>query len=197
VTDPPESIDPLSQLLAWLADARQVEGAWSDALSLATATTDGRPSVRAVMLRGLDRRGLIFFTDDGSRKGRELATNPVAAAAFLWPLGHREVRLEGSVTRLSDDEADSVFAARPVDRRLPLWAWRQGEPVREAGELRRRLDRATVALAGGDVGRPPYWAGYRLRPDLIEFWEERPDGLHERTLHRRAGATWVAERLAP
>jgi pyridoxamine 5'-phosphate oxidase len=192
-----EPLGPIAQLRRWIEEARTVEGNWSDALSLATATPDGRPSVRAVMLRAFDDRGLVFFTDEGSRKGTQLATNPVAAAVFLWPVRGREARIEGPVTRLPDDEADAIFAERPPDRRLPLWAWRQDDVVAQAADLRRRLDQVTTELGPVAVPRPPYWVGYRLQFETIEFWQERPEGLHERLAHRQVDGRWVAQRLAP
>jgi pyridoxamine 5'-phosphate oxidase len=192
-----EPADPLALFRQWLTEARQREGRWSDALVLATASAAGRPSVRAVMLRGFDASGLIFFTDEGSRKGRELADNPWAAAAFLWPQATREVQLEGPVTRMAGEEADAIFADRPADRRLPLWAWRQGAEIASAADLEASLADARLHMAGRPVGRPPYWAGFRLDPQVIEFWEERPEGLHERTLYRRMGAVWSKQQLAP
>jgi len=192
-----EPADPLALFRQWLTEARQGESQWSDALVLATASGAGRPSVRAVMLRGLDDAGLIFFTDDGSRKGRELADNPWAAAVFLWPQAKREVQVEGPVTRLAGEEADAIFADRPADRRLPLWAWRQDAEIASAADLEASLADARLRLAGRPVGRPPYWAGFRLNPQAMEFWEERPEGLHERTRYQRMGAVWSKQRLAP
>jgi pyridoxamine 5'-phosphate oxidase len=192
-----EPADPLALFREWLTEARQREGRWSDALVLATASAAGRPSVRAAMLRGFDDSGLIFFTDDGSRKGRELADNPWAAAAFLWPQGNRQVQLEGPVTRLGDEDADAIFADRPPDRRLALWAWRQDAEIGARADLEASLAATRSQMAGRPVGRPPYWVGFRLNPDAIEFWEERPEGLHERTRYRRMGAAWAKQRLAP
>jgi pyridoxamine 5'-phosphate oxidase len=192
-----DPVDPLALFGEWLAVARQGEGHWSAALVLATATATGRPSARAVMLRGFDDRGLVFFTDDGSRKGRELAENPWAAAAFLWPQAHREVQLEGPVTRLDDQETDAIFAERPPERRLPLWAWRQDAEITEPAELEARLAETRLQMADRPVGRPAYWAAFRLDPHAIEFWEERPEGLHDRTRYRRIGAVWSMQRLAP
>jgi pyridoxamine 5'-phosphate oxidase len=190
-------VDPLALFGEWLAAARQGEGHWSGALVLATATATGRPSARAVMLRAFDDRGLVFFTDDGSRKARELADNPWAAAAFLWPQAHREVQLEGPVTRLGDQETDALFADRPADRRVPLWAWRQDAEITERSKLEASLAETRLKMADRPVGRPPYWAGFRLDPQAVEFWEERPEGLHERTRYQRVGAVWSMQRLAP
>jgi pyridoxamine 5'-phosphate oxidase len=192
----PDPSDPLALLQAWLDEAREANETWSAAFTLATATRTARPSARAVVLRGLDDRGLLFFTDSESRKGRELADNPVAAAVFLWPALRREVRLEGTVTMAGNDEADAVMAERPAEAKTPLWAWRQGEPVADAAELERRLERARASLQAG-VPRPPYWVGYRLAPDVAEFWQERPHGLHERIRHFRADGGWQVQRLAP
>lgn len=191
------SVDPLAQFGAWLTEARRSEGRWSDALNLATATRDGRPSVRAVMLRGFDDDGLVFFTDEDSRKGRELAENPWASASFAWAQANRQVQLEGPVARLAEEEAEILFADRPADRRVPLWAWRQDAEVPGADELRRRLARCREDLAGGPIGRPPYWVGFRLRPEIVEFWEERPEGLHERVRYRRSAEGWSGQVLAP
>jgi pyridoxamine 5'-phosphate oxidase len=192
-----EADDPLALFGVWLTEARQREGAWGTALSLATTSATGRPSVRAVMLRGFDHDGLVFFTDDGSRKARELAENSWAAASFSWPQLRRQVQLEGPVSRLADDEADAVFADRPAERRLPLWAWRQDAPVADRAELETRLAERRQDLADTPIGRPPYWVGFRLNPDVIEFWQERPEGLHERLRYRQMGATWARQRLAP
>jgi pyridoxamine 5'-phosphate oxidase len=189
--------DPLAVIGQWLAAARQGEGHWSDALVLATATAAGRPSARAVMLRGFDQRGLVFFTDDGSRKGRELADNPWAAAAFLWPQAKREVQLEGPVARLGEEQTDEIFADRPAGRRLPLWAWRQDAEIAAVADLEVSLAETRQEMAGRPVGRPPYWAAFRLDPQAIEFWEERPEGLHARTRYRKTGAVGSMPRLAP
>jgi pyridoxamine 5'-phosphate oxidase len=192
-----EQSDPLALFRQWLADARQSEGRWSDALNLATTSAAGRPSVRTVMLRGFDEDGLVFFSDEGSRKGRELAENPWAAASFAWPQRTRQVQMEGPVSRLGDEEAEAIFANRPADRRLPLWAWRQNAPVADRAELERRLAETKRDRAGAAIGRPPYWVGFRLNPDAIEFWEERPEGLHERLSYRKMGRAWSMQRLAP
>jgi pyridoxamine 5'-phosphate oxidase len=194
VGEQPEWLAPFQ---AWLAQARASEGAWSDALTLATASPAGRPSARAVMLRGLDERGVIFFSDEGSRKGHELADNPLAAAVFLWPTGRRQVRLDGRVTRLSDAEADAIFATRPAGASVPLWAWRQDDVVDDPADLVGRLEAARAERGGGDIPRPAYWVGYRLEPDVVEFWEEKPEGLHERLRHERVGQQWQRQRLAP
>jgi pyridoxamine 5'-phosphate oxidase len=192
-----ETSDPLALFRQWLNEARKSEGPWSDALNLATTSAAGRPSVRAVMLRGFDDAGLVFFSDEGSRKGRELAENPWAAASFTWPQRKRQVRMEGPVTRLGDDEAEGTFADRPADRRVPLWAWRQDTPIADRAELQSRLAETKRDLAGAAIGRPPYWVGFRLNPDVVEFWEERPEGLHERLRYRKMGPAWSMQRLAP
>jgi pyridoxamine 5'-phosphate oxidase len=116
---------------------------------------------------------------------------------FLWPQGNREVQLEGPVSRLADEEADAIFADRPADRRLPLWAWRQDAEIATLADLEASLADIGRSMAGRPVGRPPYWAGFRLNPETIEFWDERPEGLHDRTRYRRMGAVWSKQQLAP
>ncbi len=192
-----EADDPLALFGTWLTEAQEREGPWGSAFSLATTSASGRPSVRTVMLRGFDQDGLVFFTDEGSRKARELTENPWAATSFAWPQRKRQVQLEGPVSRLADDEAEVLFADRPAERRLALWAWRQDAAVADRAELERRLAERRQDLAGAPIGRPPYWLGFRLNPDVIEFWEERPEGLHERLRYQLMDATWFRQRLAP
>jgi pyridoxamine 5'-phosphate oxidase len=149
------------------------------------------------MLRGLDGRGVVFFSDEGSRKGHELAANPWAAAVFLWPAQRRQVRFDGRVTALADGEADALFATRPAETSLPLWAWRQDDVVRDRQQLVTSLEQTRAERGGAGVPRPPYWRGFCLEPDAVEFWEENPDGLHERLRHERLGGEWRLQRLAP
>jgi pyridoxamine 5'-phosphate oxidase len=188
---------PLRLFREYLTEARAAQGQWSDAFVLATASNSARPSARALVLRGLDELGVVFFTDEGSRKGQELASNPWATAVFVWPVLRREVRLEGEVTKLTADESDALFSERPDQHRLALWAWRQDEVVADAAELEARLERTRLSWQHGPIPRPSYWAGYRLEAEMIEFWQERDLGLHERIRHRRAGRSWEVQRLAP
>jgi pyridoxamine 5'-phosphate oxidase len=189
--------DPLAQAADWLAYAAAAGAAEADAAALATAGADGRPSVRFVLVKGIDERGVRFFTNYGSRKGRELEVNPVAALAMWWPSLQRQLRLEGPVERLSAAESDAYFASRSRGSRLGAWASRQGSVIEGRKELEARVAELNARF-GEEVARPQWWGGYLLRPDVVEFWEGRPNRLHDRTHHvREPGGGWRAERLSP
>jgi pyridoxamine 5'-phosphate oxidase len=189
--------DPLAQAADWLAYAAAAGAAEADAAALATAGADGRPSVRFVLVKGIDERGVRFFTNYGSRKGRELEVNPVAALAMWWPSLQRQLRLEGPVERLSAAESDAYFASRSRGSRLGAWASRQGSVIEGREELEARVAELNARF-GEEVARPQWWGGYLLRPDVVEFWEGRPNRLHDRTHHvREPGGGWRAERLSP
>jgi pyridoxamine 5'-phosphate oxidase len=190
--------DPLVQLREWYA-AAQAEGVYEpEAAALATASPDGRPSVRIVLLRGFDADGVAFYTNYESRKGRELAANPRAAIAVHWPALQRQVRLEGPVEQLPGDASDAYFAGRPRGSRLGAWASRQGSAIPDRESLEARVAELAARWPGEtEIPRPPYWGGYRLRPDAIEFWEGRPSRLHDRIHYLREDGGWRAERLSP
>lgn len=183
--------DPLLQLRRWLAQAAaRLELA--DAVVLATATLDGRPSARVVLLKSADERGLTFFSGYESRKGAELAVNPHAALLFYWHELGRQVRVEGTVARLSAEESDTYWWTRAAPSRRSAAASRQSEVV----DSRKTLERLAASLAD-DVARPETWGGYSLVPDVYEFWQHREDRLHDRLRYRRDRGVWVFERLAP
>jgi len=189
--------DPLALLRRWYAEA-QAAGPRADAMTLATATPDGRPSARIVLLKGIEDDGVAFFTNYESRKGRELAANPHAALVLLWPAVDRQVRLAGAVQRLSAQASDAYFATRPRGSQLGAWASRQSEPLRDRAQLDERLAEAEARYAGGPVPRPPRWGGLRLVPREIEFWQGRPDRLHDRFAYvRAADGGWTRTRLSP
>ncbi len=188
--------DPLRQLHAWLGEARSAGIELAEATALATAGAGGAPSVRMVLLKGMDERGLTFFTSYASRKAEELAENPRAALLLYWHALGRQVRVDGSVARVPEAESDSYFASRPVGSRLSAAVSQQSSVIGE----RRELERAAAELyarVGDDVPRPPYWGGYRLAPEAWEFWQHRDDRLHDRFRYRRERGAWVIERLAP
>jgi pyridoxamine 5'-phosphate oxidase len=188
---------PWRALAALVRGARRARHLDPEAMALATAGRSGRPSVRMVLLRGVDARGLLFFTNYGSRKGRELAHRPWAAVAFYWPQLHRQVRVEGRVRRLSAAESDAYFASRPREARLAAWASDQSKPLPSRAVLMARYRAARSRFAGGAVPRPPYWGGFLLVPDAFEFWAGRPHRLHDRVRYTRRAGRWRRERLAP
>ncbi len=190
--------DPTEQFRRWFADAQSVMEVAADMMILATATTDGRPSARAVLLRGLDERGLVFFTDTRSRYGRELAANPWAAVVLVWPPRERQVRAEGPVEQITAAESDAYFAHRPRGHRLSAWASHQSAAVASRDELDARMA-SLDAGHGEDVPRPPWWGGYRLVPDEWEFWQGRPNRVHDRVRYRPSAdrSEWTRHRLSP
>src|SRR6185369_8927908 len=168
-----------------------------EAMTLATSGRGGRPSARMVLMRGLDARGLAFFTNSRSRKGRELARLPWAAVVFYWPRLRRQVRVEGRIRRLDPAESDAYFATRPREARLAAWASDQSAPISSRAVLQARFRQASARFRGRDVPRPAHWGGYRLVPDAFEFWAARPHRLHDRIRYTRGTKAWRAVRLAP
>jgi pyridoxamine 5'-phosphate oxidase len=190
--------DPFRQFRAWLEEALTAGGAEPNALTLATATPDGQPSARTVLLRGIDDAGLVFYTNYDSRKGRELAANPRAALVFYWPELERQVRIEGTVERISPEESDRYFQTRPRDSQLGAWASAQSTVIASRQVLEERFGQVEQAYEGRDVPRPPNWGGYRVRPAVLEFWQGRPGRLHDRLCYRRLpSGPWTIERLSP
>jgi pyridoxamine 5'-phosphate oxidase len=197
--DDPAS-EPIARFLALLDEARHVgreQLPEPTAFALATVGTDGRPSVRMVLLKDATTAGFVFYTNYGSRKGRDLLARPAAAMCFHWQPLDRQVRIEGDVERVSDEEADAYFATRARGSQLGAWASRQSEPMTDPGELARRLAEVEARFAGSSVPRPPYWSGFRLVPERLEFWIGQPSRLHIRHLYSRDGADWRVQILYP
>jgi pyridoxamine 5'-phosphate oxidase len=190
--------DPLAQFKRWYAEAVEAGVQLPEAMMLATAAPDGAPSARMVLLKGVEERGFVFYTNYESRKGRELAANPRAALVFHWPqTPRRQVSVGGSVERLSARESDEYFRTRPFGSRIGAWASRQSEVIAGREGLERSFAELEAEHAEGEVPRPPWWGGYVLRPDIVEFWQNRPNRLHDRLRYRRSGGEWVLERLSP
>ncbi|MBN9508459.1 MAG: pyridoxamine 5'-phosphate oxidase [Alphaproteobacteria bacterium] len=189
--------DPHALFAAWLAEAEAGEPSDPNAMALATATQDGRPSVRMVLLKGHDARGFVFYSNAESRKGGELAANRRAALLFHWKSLRRQVRIEGAVEPATDAEADAYFASRARISRLGAWASDQSRPLPDRAALEARLAEAERRFPDGPVPRPPYWQGWRVIPVRMEFWQEAPFRLHDRTLYVREGTGWAVSKLFP
>lgn len=189
--------DPLTQFLRWFEDAAQTESYDVNAMTLATATADGRPSARIVLLKGVDD-GFLFYTNYESHKGRELAENPDAALVFWWPTLARQVRVEGRVEKVSAEESDAYFRSRPRGSRIGAVASPQSRVIESRDLLAQRVAAVEEEYRGrDDIPCPEHWGGYRLRPVLVEFWQGRPSRLHDRLQYRREENKWVVERLGP
>lgn len=189
--------DPFAWFARWMAEAEAAEPNDPNAMTLATATADGRPSARMVLLKGCDPRGFVFYTNTESRKAGELAANAHAALLFHWKSLRRQVRVEGAIEPATAAEADAYFASRARISRLGAWASDQSRPLSDRAELERRLAEQEARFPGDVVPRPPHWSGFRVIPEHFEFWQDMPYRLHDRTVFARAGDGWTVGKLFP
>ena len=192
------SIDPIAQFDAWYGEAQAAEPKNPGAMALATVTPDGRPSARMVLLKGRDAGGFVFYTNLNSAKAAELDANPQASLCFYWKSLGRQVRIDGRVERVSEDEADAYFATRARGSQIGAWASDQSQPLASRALLEHRAEEYHAKFASGDIPRPAFWSGYRVVAERIEFWTERPDRLHDRQLFERDGdGVWQESWLFP
>ncbi|HEX9502491.1 MAG TPA: pyridoxamine 5'-phosphate oxidase [Thermoanaerobaculia bacterium] len=190
--------DPFAQFARWFEEAKAAIKDLPETMMVATSTREGEVSVRAVLLKEFDRRGFAFYTNYNSRKAAQIHDNPRAALAFWWPALERQVRIEGAVIRVTEDESDAYFASRPRGSQLGAWASEQSKVIAGRGDLDARFGELEKCYPAGAIPRPPHWGGYRVIPILFEFWQGRPDRLHDRFAYRlRDAKDWVIERLSP
>ncbi len=202
--DPSESFDPagadpdpVERFRRWAEEARTAGSVMTDITILGTSSPAGVPSARAVILRGVDHRGFVLFTNYESPKARDLEANPIGVLVFLWPEIHRQVRVAGPVERVPREESEAYFRTRPTGHRLGAWASPQSRVIGGRGQLERAFDEVRARFPGNDVPLPPFWGGFRLIPESVEFWEGRENRLHDRVRYSRPAEGWVIERLAP
>lgn len=189
--------DPVAQFRKWYADAERAQLPEPNAMSLATADASGRPSARIVLLKEIDARGLVFFTDYRSRKARDLTANPRAAVTFLWKELDRQVRATGDVEIVTREESVAYFRTRPRGSRLGAWASEQSAVLSDRATLEREVAKLDAQFPGDDIPLPPHWGGYRVVPNEFEFWQGRENRLHDRFRYAREGDLWMIERLSP
>jgi pyridoxamine 5'-phosphate oxidase len=190
--------DPIKQFARWFQEAEQAESHLPNAMTLATSSRQGKPSARMVLLKGVDERGFLFFTNYESQKAQDLQENPVAALVFYWPPLSRQVRVEGTVEPLGSEESDLYFISRPRGHQIEAHASSQSQVIEDRAFLDKQFKEVTGKFAGQDVPRPLHWGGYRIVPELLEFWQEGEHRLHDRLRYRRDDVgRWVIERLAP
>ena len=189
--------DPVVQFNAWFEETLAAGLHEPNAMIVATATANGRPSARTVLLKGYDERGFVFYTNYEGRKACELEANPACALLFYWGELERQVRIEGRASRISNEESDAYFASRPRGSRLGAWASEQSRPVEDRTVLEERVRDLEAEYKSREILRPPFWGGYRVEPDVIEFWQGRENRLHDRLVYSRVGDGWRIDRLQP
>ncbi len=189
--------DPLALFTDWFEEAKRQEPNDPNAMAVASVGEDGMPSLRMVLLKGFDERGFVFYTNYQSRKGEQLLARPKAALLFHWKSLRRQVRIEGPVTRVSDEEADAYFASRPRDSQIGAWASEQSRPLAGRFELEKRIAKFAAKFALGKVPRPPHWSGFRVTPERLEFWQDGKFRLHDRLVYHSEATGWRTERLYP
>ncbi len=192
-----DQIDPIALFAEWYGEAQNCGLKEPTAVTLATADSNGRPTARMVLLKGHDARGFVFYTNNESRKGDALRENPFAALCFYWPPLDRQLRVEGAVEPVSEEEADAYFASRDRQARIGAWASAQSRPLEGRFALEKEIARYAAKYAIGEVPRPPHWSGYRVHPDRMEFWSEGAFRLHDRRVFTRQGDGWTTMRLFP
>lgn len=192
-----DDADPIELFGTWFEAARESGILLPESMALATATPAGRPSVRMVLLKGVDERGFVFFTNYGSRKASELDANPAASLCFHWAVLERQVRITGSVSRISEEESLAYFKSRGRGSQVGAWASKQSQPLPDRNHLVERVRETRTRFEGSEIPLPSFWGGYRIDPDGMEFWQGRADRLHERLVFSRADGAWSTERLYP